>query len=201
MGSFRKFSKIAAIIAVGGVISRWHGSSKGKKVIKNLAWAVPFGALVWFCTGNWVLSGVALGMCLLKAAPTRQYLDLGTFEKVIRKRNTFDYALIPIFGYDPKDPEIPDGARLTPVELLYWRDVAGLSITGLAATSGAVAAFAYIGNASAVVALTVAGLAKGPCYMLGRKLSEKHATLLGELFTGLAAFAGIAYVLALYDLI
>jgi len=192
MGSFRKFSQIAAIIAAGGVASRWHGGGifqTAPKVIKNTVWALPFALTVYFAAYNIWFSLCAFVLCLAgKATGHGGFMDLGTNPKEPfngRTPEKLEWLILWLYPHMPR----------------YWYDALGMCLMGLAATSGAAMVFWYIGDHNAAYAFTVAGLAKGPCYMLGRFISTKYATELGEFFTGLAAFAAIAYTLVKYNIL
>jgi hypothetical protein len=46
--------KVVLIAVIGGLISRWHGSSiGGAKILKNMAWGLPFGLAAFFVSGIW----------------------------------------------------------------------------------------------------------------------------------------------------
>lgn len=77
----------------------------------------------------------------------------------------------------------------------YWYDVLGLSVVGLAAISGGVVALSIQNPLSGLI-LAIGGISKAPVYMIGHAVSEKRATVIGEVLTG--AFAGAALGLALY---
>ncbi len=176
---------VAVSAAIGGVISRFHGGGfigGFPKVIKNALWAAPFATVVYFSVVPlWVVLG-AFVLCLAgKATGHGGGMDLGTNPKEPnngRSIERLEYLVYWLYPYLPR----------------YWYDTLCMAIYGLAATSGAVFAMLYAGRTTEAVIMTLAGLAKAPAYMIGRRISVQYATEIGEFLTGVFAFVGLACV-------
>lgn len=197
---------------LGAFISRWHGGgfiSGTPKVLKNIAWALPFGLCTAFTvlpyTTTFVailLGATAFILCLLgKATGHGLWFNFGKAIKYIVPE-ALDFLLVPFFGRDPrteKDIVYYNAISRYGVEKLWWRCFAGLAVVGFAAVSGAAIIIGFFNPLlSAFIAL--GGLLKPVAYVIGRYsipagYVENHnfdePTEWGEFFTGFFAYAGL----------
>lgn len=138
---------MALIFAIlGGLISRWHGGgfvSGSPKVLKNILWALPIAALCYSVhDGSLIAFFLVLVSCLAGKS-----LGHGR-------------------GFRLKEPMKPGSSPerveiLIPKKLpLYWYKVSIMSLTGLAAVSGAVIAISII-NPIAGLIVALGGAFKG----------------------------------------
>lgn len=201
----------------GSALYRHRGAKyKYKKYLprpfNQILFAAPYALL---CTppyvDSWWIAPVVLALATLGVLTGHGQYFLDLLIKKL-KPETLDFILVPFFGKDPRT----NGSPLTPygVKKLYWRNVAGLSVTGAAITLPA-------GIALADPFIALSGAVKGPCYMLGQKIYDispkverfhlndegkpeyymgisylpQHldvATELGEAFTGWALYMALA---------
>jgi len=185
-----KAAIIASVAALGAVLSRFHGGgyvSGFPKTIKNILWALPFAAAVYFLSDHPLAITLSLAvicfiLCLLgKASGHGKHFDLGTWQQ-----ESDDERLT--FIIKPLEDKMP----------VYWWDALGMAVIGFAAASGAVLAFAFINPLFSVI-MAVAGILKAPAYMLGWALFPHNkggiATEIGEYLTGAFAFGALALCL------
>lgn len=172
---------------IGSLISRWHGGGffKAPKVVKNLAWGLPFGCVSAALYDGWMLIAVLTLVTLLcalgKATGHGNFMDLGDW-KIRSGDEALEFLIRPLRGI------VPD----------YHYDAIGLSLVGLAAVLPAAIAMGVAYGSPLVVAIVATGgVLKSVAYMIGRAISKKHKTVIGEYLTGFFAFAclAIAWVL------
>lgn len=202
---------------LGGVISRWHGGGfigGSPKVLKNFVWAAPLaiGSMVAFAPiapaiyemVNFIhavmplqafyaaCGAIFLALCMIgKATGHGGGMDLGHNPKEPgkgRKPEKLEYLIIWLHGRIPQ----------------YWYDALLLSITGIAAMSGAALAMASVHPVAALI-VAFGGAMKGLAYMIGWEFEKLLVTVepedfnepteIGEFLTGL--FAYLAFALAM----
>lgn len=182
-----KIVPIVLCAALGAFLSRWHGGGffETPKVLKNAAWALPFGLSSFYVTfGLGVIPAavfglISFGLCLIgKATGHGGGMDLGHSKEEPgqgRKAEKLEYLILKFHGKIPQ----------------YWYDALLLALCGVAAVSGAIIAFGYT-NPLLGALVFLGGAAKAPAYMLGWSLSEDDATEIGELLTGFFAYGALA---------
>lgn len=192
-------SILIVLIVYGTFVSRWHGGgfiSGTPKVIKNLLWAIPFGAVAFIATHNYIWWGVALLISVLgKGTGHGGGMDLAHNPKepgAGRKPEKLEYLILSLHGKIPQ----------------YWYDFLLLVIVGLAAVLGAAIAVATV-NLPAGLIIALGGMCKAVGYMIGweffptKKGSVEEfdeATEVGEGLTGLFAYTGLALAIILLAL-
>lgn len=177
---------ITLLALVGGILSRWHGSScPVPKAYRNIAWAIPLTVLVMLeyidrQSGWFIVAGlVCFGLCIAgKATGHGGGMDMGRWTKP-RDPEFLEFLIAPLHGRIPE--HIYDGILL--------------SLTGLASVSGYVLTMSLI-NPLAAIYGAVGGLAKSLAYQIGWAVFPANkggsATIVGEFLSGAFAFAGIA---------
>lgn len=217
----------------GAFVSRFHGGGfKGgvPKGIKNTLWSLPFTGFVSYCfvTGGfeWYWTAIAGVLCFVLC-----YLGKTTghgqwfLSRAVRaiSPEKLDFIVRLFWGQDPRTfgkyekyfdrpTSVQPKAQLQTdmnrygMIKLYWRNVTGMSVVGLAAVFGAVVAGAFVSPILSLV-LAIGGIMKGASYMIGYAiLGERggdlsgdfdEATEIGELLTGFFAYAGLAVALYL----
>ncbi len=170
------------------------GFFKAPKVIKNLAWGLPFGCVSAALYDGWVSIAVLVSVTLLcalgKATGHGNFMDLGDW-KIKSDDEALEFLIRPLRG------RIPD----------YHYDAMGLVLVGWVAVLPAAIAMGVASSSPLVAALVAVIVATGGClksvaYMIGREVNKKHKTVIGEYLTGFFAFAclAIAYVMTGVDL-
>lgn len=203
----------------GSALYRHRGAKyKYKKYLhrpwNQILFAAPYALL---CTppnvDSWWIAPIVLALATLGVLTGHGQYFLDRQLKDI-KPETLDFLLVPFFGKDPRTENSVYGYMTYGDSKLYWRNVAGLSVTGAAITLPA-------GIALADPFIALSGAVKVPCYMLGQKIYDispkverfhlndegkpeyymgiaylpQHldvATELGELFTGWALYMALA---------
>lgn len=170
---------------------------KAPKVVKNLAWGLPFGWVAYDIHG--VIIGLLVGLACagLKGLGHGQYMSLGTVWKPISPERV-DFIVRLWFGIDPRTVS-PLGERVD----LYERCLAGLAVVGLAAVLPCVIALSFA-NPLAAFILAIGGMSKAIAYAIGWEVYPdgqgkgvkelNQATQIGEFLTGL--FAGLTLLIA-----
>jgi len=175
---------IAVLICIyGAFISRLHGSELFPyKIVKSLLWALPFAAFTSWLYADYAWYVIApvclivLTTCSLgKSTGQGEGIDLGTWTRGEPERLEFLIR----WAEDKLSP--------------YWYDALILLVTGLAAVLGASIAVGYINPMYGLI-LALGGALKPLAYMIGWKVYPKQATVIGEVLTGLFAYAPIAAV-------
>lgn len=167
-----------------GILSAWHGGrihGGDPKAIKNLAWCFAIAIPVGIYCPLWTL--VFMPLCYLKTTGHGRGFDLKEPMKIGSEPEQVE-----VFEY--KKIRINLLIRLIDKIPLYWYKVLLMSAVGLAACSGAVAAFAV---ASPLAGLCVAagGLFKGVNAMLFDKDTAVREAMDG-VAVGCGILAGIA---------
>lgn len=177
----------------GAAISRLHGGgfiTGVPKVVRNLLWCLPLAgaaAYIFYGNGHSLLGIVSAamataGLCFLgKTTGHGGGMDLGSYPDVpgdSREIEKLEYLIYPLYG------------RIN----VYWYDALLLAITGLAGVSGLVAALCFTQPFAALI-VGISGIMKSLAYIIGWKVSDTHATEIGEALTGLFAYAAVACVI------
>jgi hypothetical protein len=166
---------------IGGFISRFHGGGfKGgaNKTFKNFLWALPACGVIALIN-PWLASFGLLNM--LKATGHGRGLGLNELLRDDMEPEKVERVLLWL------QPSLQDHA--------YKHLI--LASTGLMAVSGGVVAFMFINPLSAAV-IALFGLLKGFAYEIGVMYNPSHkkdiyeATQVGEFFTGVFAYGGLA---------
>jgi hypothetical protein len=179
---------------LGGALSRWHGGGfvgGSPKMLKNFLWALPLAIGSYIATQSWMLSLIALVLCMFgKATGHGGGIDLGRNPKepgAGRSPEKLEYLILWLHGRMPR----------------YWYDALLLAIVGIAAVSGAILAMAFV-NPVAALFVAIGGAMKGLAYMIGWEFEKLLVTVepddfnepteLGEFLAGF--FAYLAFALA-----
>lgn len=156
-----------------------EGFFKSPKVIKNLAWGLPFGCVSATLYDGWASIAVLLSVTLLcalgKATGHGNFMDLGDW-KIESGDEALEFLIRPFRG------RVQD----------YYYDAMGLCLVGWVAVLPAALAMG-VASGSPLVAGTVAtgGVLKSVAYMIGLGINNNHKTAIGEFLTGVAAYAAL----------
>ncbi len=193
----------------GGLALRLHGGGFLKprgdnkrslpKVVLNIIVAWPFGVVSYLlldnCTdfSNWItvpLSLISFALCLGgRTTGHGAGIDYGTMEGQPRKLEKLEFTVRWLYGIIPHK----------------WYDHIFLSVTGLAAVSGAAIISLICGQYLLTTAFILGGILKGTAYQIGWRIypsgngrglkNFNEATQIAEFLTGVFAYIPIALTL------
>lgn len=197
--------KVAAVIitaAIGGFLSRWHGGGfiKGSpKILKAFSWSLPFAlasaAAFYLDDHSWTVTGIVsalvlAGCMVFKNTGHGGGMDLAESDKEPgngREPEKLEYLILWLHGRMPQ----------------YWYDALLLCIIGTASTLLPAIVIGLVNPWAGLVVAAGGTIGKPLGYMTGHALKDaglldglpydfNHATAVGELLTGVAAYSCLA---------
>lgn len=191
---------LAAVI--GGFMSRWHGGgfiSGSPKLLKAFLWSLPFalssGLAFHLDDHSWIVTGlvallVLAGCMVFKNTGHGGGMDLAHNTKEPgngREPEKLEYLILLLHGKMPA----------------YWYDALLLLVIGTASTLLPAIAIGIVNPLAGAVVLAGGMFGKPVGYMIGHALKDRglldgfphdldHATAVGELLTGVIAYACLA---------
>ena len=205
---------LVALVATifGALISRAHGGGElpGKigKFIDDLSLeafilTLPLIPILYFAGVHLALIALAYGAGVIAVRKGHgQYMTLPYSVKIINPED-WDIIVLPIFGADPRvarrHPVLEEAVLDKTIKeygpkKLYWRNIMGLSVSGVAITLLSSILLLTKGLLLAGIVLLLGGAAKALAYDIGWRLKKNdEATELAEYIRGALLF--LAYTI------
>lgn len=209
-----KAAAVAVTAVIGAFLSRWHGGGfigGSPKLLKAFLWSLPFALSTWLAcfvhrrtVTDWlqgtferlsyhpfdyelldlwvpiIAAVIVLLACMVfKNTGHGGGMDMATSPKEPGAGRTPEKLEYLILWLHPKMPR-------------YWYDSLLLSVIGTFSTLAPALAVGIINPMAGVVMLAGGTLGKPVGYMIGWKVSDDHATEIGEALTGLFAYTALS---------
>lgn len=172
-------SLLATQTALIGAFVGWYDGQKDSRAAYIAALffilaCIPYAGW-WSVLGGLSILGIVTGH--------GQYFLQRQWKRINPER--LDFIVQWFFGKDPRTLEfVPLDPETGEIEALYWRNVFGMFVTGLAVGLPAVVVLLFSGAYFPAILLSLTGVAKAGAYMIAHKIGGAHENPIAEALNG-----------------